>query len=193
MKVLFVYSPTDPKLSKNYNLITATLENSGNKVIASKLSLGSSIEESSKAYHKLISTLKKIDIVVVESSNPSNGIGFLVATALNEKKPVLALSETKNKKSIEAFWYYAQKNKLLTYYSYTLKDLEKVINEYVNKVKKIIDTKFILIISPEIDTYLQWASDNRRMHKAQVVRRAVEEVMRNDKEFKKHITSLKKS
>lgn len=193
MKVLFVYSPTDPKLNKNYNLITTTLENAGNKVITSKLNVGLAMDEASKSYHKLIASLKKIDILVVESSIPSNGIGFLVATALNEKKPVLALSESKNKKANEAFWYYAQKNKLLNFTAYTLKDLENIINEYVNKVKKLIDTKFILIISPEIDTYLQWASDNRRMHKAQVVRRAVEEVMRNDKEFKKYTTSLKKS
>jgi len=137
MKVLFVYSQTDPKLSKNYSAITSIIENSGNKITISKLNLDTSIEESSKAYHKLISSLKKIDIIVVESTNPSNGIGFLVATALNEKKPVLALFESKTKKANEAFWYYAQKNKLLSFTSYTLKDIEQIINEYFNKVKKI--------------------------------------------------------
>jgi len=192
MKVLFVYSQTDPKLNKNYNEIASQLENSGNRIIQFKLSAAKNSELAARDYQKLISQLKKIDFLVVEASNPANGIGFLVATALSEKKPVLALVEAKSNKTKEEFWDYAVKSKLLTFVEYNQKTLTSSINEYLDQVKKVIDTKFILIISPEIDSYLQWASENRRMHKAQVVRRAVEEVMREDKEYKKYSTSQRK-
>lgn len=192
MKVLFVYSQADPKLNKNYNEIASQFENSGNRIIQFKLSTAKNSELAARDYQKLISQLKKIDFLVVEASNPANGIGFLVATALSEKKPVLALVEAKSNKTKEEFWDFAAKSKLLTFVEYDQKTLASSINQYLDQVKKVIDTKFILIISPEIDSYLQWASENRRMHKAQVVRRAVEEVMREDKEYKKYSTTQKK-
>jgi 1-aminocyclopropane-1-carboxylate deaminase/D-cysteine desulfhydrase-like pyridoxal-dependent ACC family enzyme len=192
MKVLFVYSQNDPKLNKNYSAISQSLENAGNKIVVFKLDNSTSSEQAAKEYQKLIASLKKIDFVVVEGTSPANGIGFLIATAINEKKPVLTLVDSKTKEKREAFWNFASKSKLLTFNEYELKTIEEVISQFNNSVKKVIDTKFILIISPEIDSYLQWASDNRRMHKAQVVRRAVEEVMRNDKEYKKHAVTQKK-
>lgn len=192
MKVLFVYSQNDPKLNKNYSAISQSLENAGNKIVVFKLDDNTSSEQAAKEYQKLIASLKKIDFVVVEGTSPANGIGFLIATAINEKKPVLTLVDSKTKEKREAFWNFASKSKLLTFNEYELKTVEQVISQFNNSVKKVIDTKFILIISPEIDSYLQWASDNRRMHKAQVVRRAVEEVMRDDKEYKKYAVSQKK-
>lgn len=192
MKVLFVYSQNDPKLNKNYTAISQSLENAGNKIVVFQLDDNTSSEQAAKEYQKLIASLKKIDFVVVEATSPANGIGFLIATAINEKKPVLTLVDNKTKEKREAFWNFASKSKLLTFNEYDLKSVAEVISQFNNSVKKVIDTKFILIISPEIDNYLQWASDNRRMHKAQVVRRAVEEVMRNDKEYRKHAVSQKK-
>jgi len=43
--------------------------------------------------------------------------------------------------------------------------------------------KFILIITPEIDRYLEWSSIERRMHKSQVVRAAIEKVIKRDGEY----------
>ncbi|KXK09749.1 MAG: hypothetical protein UZ20_WS6002000317 [candidate division WS6 bacterium OLB21] len=79
-------------------------------------------------------------------------------------------------------------SKLLTFAEY--KDnttIEKATVDFVYSVKSMLDTKFILIISPEIERYLEWVSDNRRMHKAQVVRRAVEDTMEKDKEYKDYL------
>ncbi|MBL8015571.1 MAG: hypothetical protein JNK26_05295, partial [Candidatus Doudnabacteria bacterium] len=58
------------------------------------------------------------------------------------------------------------------------------IDQFLKEARDMIDTKFILIISPEIDKYLQWSSEERRMHKAQIVRNAVEDTMNKDKEYK---------
>ena len=193
MKVSFIFSQTDSKFNKNYTNITSALENSGNKVSVIKLNeVSTEPEQAKKEYQKIINSIKKSDFIVIETSVQASIIGFLMSTAINEKKPILALSDEKLGKDSESFWNYAIKNKLLSCKTYSLKNINEVIAEFLNSVKKIIDTKFILIISPEIDSYLEWASDNRRMHKAQVVRRAVEEIMSLDKEYKKFITSTKK-
>ena len=193
MKVSFIFSQTDSKFNKNYTNITSALENAGNKVSVIKLNeVSTEPEQAKKEYQKIINSIKKSDFIVIETSVQASIIGFLMSTAINEKKPILALSDEKLGKDSESFWNYAIKNKLLACKTYSLKNINEVIAEFLNSVKKIIDTKFILIISPEIDSYLEWASENRRMHKAQVVRRAVEEIMSLDKEYKKFITSTKK-
>ncbi len=193
MKVTFIFSQTDSKFVKNYVNIASALENAGNKLSVIKLNeISAEPEQAKKEYSKIINFIKKSDFIVIETTVQASVIGFLISTAINEKKPILTLSDEKFGKDSESFWNYAIKNKLLTSKTYSLKTVETVISEFLNSIKKIIDTKFILIISPEIDTYLQWASDNRRMHKAQVVRRAVEEIMVLDKEYKKVLTSTKK-
>jgi len=139
-----------------------------------------------KNFQKNINAIKKCDFVIAEISNMTSGMFFIIASALNEKKPVLALINNKRTSlSDNNLSNFSQKNKLFFYKEYTEKTLEQEIAKFITDVKKIIDTKFILIISSQIDQYLEWASINRRMHKAQVVRRAVEVVMNEDKEYKK--------
>jgi len=64
---------------------------------------------------------------------------------------------------------------------------ESAQHEEITDKKEIetnkIDSKFILIISPEIERYLQWASKTKRMHKAQIVRLALEASIKKDKEY----------
>lgn len=174
--------------------LISVLEAQGNKVTAAYVNENAKDQETpEKAFQKSMTALKKADFVVAECTNSNAGQGFLIAAALNEKKPVLALFDQSRSNSAPAMLSgYAARNRSLAVRGYTKETLSSVINEFFAEVRKVLDTKFILIISPEIDSYLQWASDNRRMHKAQVVRRAVEQVMNDDKEYKKHVNALKR-
>ena len=198
MRVFYVSSKQTPKQKSINNTINKVLENSGHRVdfvsideeeIASSFNL-------EKNYQKIINSIKKSDFIIIEISNMSSGLFFLIALSLNEKKPVLALNNTNGKSNStprKGLTSYATKNKLFTYNEYNEKNLSNIISNYILEVKKIIDTKFILIISPQIDRYLEWSSVNRRMHKAQVVRRAVEQVLNDDKEYKKVLNKGKRS
>jgi len=198
MRVFYVSSKQTPKQKSINNTINKVLENSGHRVdsvsideeeIASSFNL-------EKNYQKIINSIKKSDFIIIEISNMSSGLFFLIALSLNEKKPVLALNNTNGKSNStprKGLTSYATKNKLFTYNEYNEKNLSNIISNYILEVKKIIDTKFILIISPQIDRYLEWSSVNRRMHKAQVVRRAVEQVLDDDKEYKKVLNKGKRS
>ena len=195
MRVFYVSSKQTPK-QKSVNVEVSTiLENSGHKmesVVIDEVEIASSFNLE-KNYQKNISAIKKSDFIIVEISNMTSGLFFIIASALNEKKPILALNNDKSGSAPEkSLASYSAKNKLFTYIEYNDKTLNSIVSNYINNVKKVIDTKFILIISPQIDQYLEWASINRRMHKAQVVRRAVEQVMVDDKEYKKVVNKEKR-
>jgi hypothetical protein len=196
MKAIYISSKQSPKQKKQMLTISSLLQNAGHKIdsiLIDEVEITTSFNLE-KNYQKNISALKKTDFVIAEITNMSSGLFFLIASALNEKKPVLALNgNTSNPISEKNLLSYANKNKLFSYFEYNEKTIGQKISGYLAEVKKIIDTKFILIISPQIDQYLEWASTNRRMHKAQVVRRAVEQVMTDDKEYKKILTKEKRS
>ena len=136
-------------------------------------------------YSESTKRIKNSDVVIAEASYfVSPGVGFELAFALHEKKPVLVLIN-KNSDIVLSEVIEGNPSKLLTTVRFENQaDLTKDIKQFLLKSKKKLDTKFILIISPEIDRYLQWAGNERRMHKAQLVRQAIEEMIERDKEYR---------
>lgn len=78
-------------------------------------------------------------------------------------------------------------SKQLIQYTYNAKNIIETINEATKEAISKLDSKFILIISPEMDRYLNWASKVKRTHKAQLVRSALEALIKKDKEYKDYI------
>lgn len=187
MKVAIIGPKVTNKWDKIYKQLKDILSQNGNVVDFSYFDTttaddAGNLEGSYKKNQRLI---KNADVVVAETTDFSSGIGYLIAKALNDKKPVLALYNKtlgdKPSNIIKA----SSVSKLLTFEEYNEEGLSQSVKKFLNKVRKLLDTKFILIISPEIDRYLQWAADFKRMHKAQIVRNAVEEMIGKDTEYKK--------
>ncbi len=133
--------------------------------------------------------LRAADIVIVEATNPGRRQGYEIARGLSERKFVIALFD-KKKGTISTPPLLGNKSKYFLYEGYNDKNVDSLLEEGLTKAKDMIDTKFILIISPEIDRYLEWASTERRMHKAQIVRNSVEEVMEKDKDYQEYLSNL---
>lgn len=130
--------------------------------------------------------IKNIDIFIIEITVTDVKSGFEVAKALDEKKMVIALyKKITNKENLNFFTN--QKSRNLIMVEYSDDDLKEKIDKALSKAKKLMDSKFILIISPEIDRYLDWASTNKRMHKAQIVRNALESAIKKDKGYKSYL------
>ena len=174
------------KVHKLHQTIRDTLENMGVDVDFSYFDTTTDEDTSDleKAYMRNQKLIRDSDFVIAETTDYSAGIGYLIADALHEKKPVLALFNKKGDKlASNIIKSSASKSKSLTFVEYIPDQLEDVLKKFVTDVSKKLDTKFILIISPEIDRYLEWASDYKRMHKAQIVRNAVEKEMENDEDY----------
>lgn len=198
MKAYFSATISDTKESRErYEKIIKTLKDLdvevlqyGSHQISPHELLNQSDEDIKKVYKELDKFLKEADIYISEISEPSVGIGYEISQAITQRKPVLALNFEKSDfhplATIQGL-----KSKYITYKKYNLNTLEDIIKEFIRDSKKKIDTKFILIISPEIDRYLEWAADYKRMHKAQVVRNAVEKEMESDKDYQKYLADKK--
>lgn len=141
-------------------------------------------------YKTTVRRIREADMLITEMSVPSGGTGYEIALAHNEKKPVLALINSSITKPV-ADVIEGNASKLFKMAKYKSNDdIPGLLKTFMNDARQAIDTKFILIISPEIDKYLEWASNERRMHKAQLVRNAVEDVMNKDKEYKDFLKTL---
>lgn len=144
--------------------------------------LGHNVSVSDKISEKNDKLIKDCDLLVIDISDLSYRQGFEIARAIDEKKVVIALEldSSNNSKDLP-------KNKSLIVKKYSKENASTVLEKAIKEAESKLDSKFILIISPEIDRYLEWAAQNKRMHKAQLVRNAVEQQMKKDKEYREYL------
>lgn len=141
----------------------------------------------SDIYKLTLKRIREADVVISDSTVPSSGIGYEIAMAQNEKKPILTL-HNKSAENSRAQVLSGNQDRLFEFAEYsTVDEAMSEIRSFLEDAKQKMDTKFILIISPEIDNYLNWAAEERRLHKAQIVRNAVEEIMKTDKEYQAYL------
>ncbi len=138
-----------------------------------------------KNFNKTDKAIKDSDILIAEITNADSKVGYEIARALDEKKVVIAFEDEKSKNIYPNI--HGNKSRTLIRKKYTSNDIIDVINKALKEAASKLDSKFILIISPEIDRYLEWSAQTKRMHKAQIVRNAVEQQMKKDKEYKTYL------
>jgi len=191
MKVAFISSRLEGTNLERANKIISTIESTGAKVDKSMLrrSLDEELQDVESIYKDNLKSIKSSDLLIADTTQYSAGIGYLVAMAMTEKKPVLAIHYEKSE-NIHSVMLKGAKSPLLSYIDYNEDNVGEIVTSYLNDIKGKLDTKFILIISPKIDKYLKWAADERRLHKAQVVREAVDQMMKKDKEYKEHLKEV---
>lgn len=152
-------------------------------------------DEAEDLYKQNLKKLKESDVIVAEVSFVSSDTGYFIAEAIQEKKPVLVffnMSEGKENPRhmrIVPVGLKGNKNKYLILKEYDGSNLEKLLDIALADAKALADTKFILIIPPEIDRYLEWNVKEKGISKAEITRQAVEEKMALDKEYTEHVKS----
>lgn len=139
-------------------------------------------QQKAKYYNRLRTNIRNSDGLIVEISDASTELGFLVSEALAQRKPVLALLSKSSDTQTDDFLT-PNRSKFLKTERYCTDNLEEILDDFIEFAAKRVDTKFILIITPEIDAYLRWKAKEEGMRKAEVVRTAVEQHMKSDKKF----------
>jgi hypothetical protein len=169
---------------KAFNEGITHLKRLGHNVVES--SANKKAEEASKSFSKIDKAIKDTDILIAEVSYADSKVGYEIARALDEKKVVIALKDNKSKENI--YPPLSDGNiSTLVYKSYSANDIVSIMESALKEAEGKLDSKFILIISPEIGRYLDWAAQTKRMHKAQIVRNAVEAIIKKDREYKNYI------
>jgi hypothetical protein len=188
MKVYFTaaVSNVSEDMRKIYVRIAQILEKKGHTVISNHLQnkgadvIRSQSEADAIAVQKKMSKWKKqADMMLVEASTPSFGVGQEIAEALADNKQVVVLYKVGKKPHI----LLNQGQEALYFVEYTDQNLEKVLEEYIEYAKEHSDTRFNFFISPQIGTYLDWISRKRKLPRAVYLRRLIEDEMKLNKEY----------
>jgi hypothetical protein len=197
MKAVYLASSKFMEESKTADFYQKTANYIGFKVGQKNLKMWEKTpQESTNAdMSKVVRVIKRneksvrgADVVVADATYGSSGLGFQIALAMTENKQILVIKRRDDNDDITYGPISAGVNKNITYREYdSEEEMTKIIDEFLESARAKIDVKFILIIPSEIDKYLKWASEFRRMHKAQIVRNAVEREMVKDKDWKNYL------
>lgn len=133
-----------------------------------------------------IKFLNNCDVVIFDSSLNDFNSGFLFSKAIALKKLIIFLefNNVKNEKDVLKKDLISKENKNVINIKYSKDNINDALTKGIKQASQKLDSKFILIIPSEIDRYLQWASENKKLHKAQIVRDALEQVMKRDREYR---------
>ncbi|GAB4026938.1 MAG: hypothetical protein Fur0011_3790 [Candidatus Microgenomates bacterium] len=191
MKVYFTaaISNTSDEIRESYRKVIATLEKMGHTVIYSEAIISDSFldkqsSDDAIANQKKLSKWKKqSDVVLVEASVPSFGVGQEISEALTDNKQVIVLYKGVAKPHIlvnlnQESLYFAE---------YSEANLSKVLEDYIEYARANSDTRFNFFISPQIGYYLDWISRKRKLPRAVYLRRLIEEEMKNNSEYQQTI------
>lgn len=140
--------------------------------------------------------LNDMDAIIIDGSKPTSEIGYLVAFALSNKKPVLYLIERGLLLDASLRQLEREKRiiKLLNIYHYTDQSLEKIVRKFIEDItngkvlKEVPNIKFTLRITASIDQYLDWKASQSRKTKADFLREIInDELIKGDEKYKKYL------
>lgn len=194
MRVYF-FSPliSTTELDQNYKQIVETLRAAGVFVVASsdENNVDFKKEDLERMNESGEILLDKMDCIIIEASKPDQEIGYLLAYAISQKKPLLYLYQRGVSEKI-AHGYLTKKNtpEFIQLKSYAKKDLEQKVIEFIHGaatgkgIKEKPTIKFTLRVTPTMERYLEWKSKKQKKTKADFLREFIEEIMSKDEGFR---------
>lgn len=189
MKIYFSapISRVSEDTKKNYRLIIDSLTALGHNVLSDHLGTiktskdleKQTPQEAYEVQHLMTKRKKQADIVVIEASTPSFGIGQEIGYSIQNNKQVIILHLPNCKPHI----LQDEGSELLFIYEYTPENVKKVLNTAINESRQQMDVRFNFYISPEIGRYLDWISQHKKLPRAVFLRSLLEKAMKVEKDF----------
>lgn len=174
------------KTKKSVERVVERLEGSGHTVI-SKFNLNKKLvdiksqseKESIEEQKRLTKLKKNADIVIVEASYPSFGVGQEISISLSLNKPVIVLYQKGKSPHILR----DENGDLLILAEYTDENLVRVLDDSIDYASSNQDVRFNFFISPTIGNYLDWISQNKKIPRSVYLRNLIELDMESNEEF----------
>lgn len=148
-------------------------------------------------YDEVLKAILASDVVIAEGTTASFSLGHQITLGLSKGKPVLFLKNedynAKSKKRFVSEFVDGIKNPLLTVAKYNSNTLPDILNDFLNKNGASPIVKFNIILTKEIENYLDWASYAYKTNKSEFIRKLILEHMANkDEKYQKFLNQNKK-
>jgi hypothetical protein len=191
MKIYFSapISRVSDEQRQNYQLIIEALKSMGHSVLSDHLGTNKtkddiekqSPKESFEVQRLMTKRKNQADIVVIEASTPSFGIGQEIGYSIRNNKQVIILYLPTCKPHILK----DEGTELLFMHEYTPTTVKEVIMKAIDEAGQQVDVRFNFYISPEIGRYLDWVSQHKKLPRAVFLRSLLEKSMKTEKDFEK--------
>lgn len=142
--------------------------------------LSQSEKDAQKNYYRLISEIKKADIVIAEVSAQSLSVGHELTEAMTLNKPLIILYTDGHRPGL-LFGSMYDKMQIV---QYDLNDLKDKLTKSVEEAMKHADVRFNFFVSPKILNYLDWVAQKRMVPRSVFLRNLIEREMKKEKDFK---------
>jgi len=136
-----------------------------------------------KIYRSNLEAIAQSDVIIAEASHENFGVGFQVAVAAEQKKPILLLR--RNDVDDNVFATGVEKDGWIVYKTYDESTLHDIIRDFIthNDIASK-DLRFNFFIDRKTYNYLRWASLKTGKSKAEILRDLVQrEVERQEVSF----------
>jgi len=140
---------------------------------------GQTADNWSNIYNESLGAIAQADVVIAEASHENFAIGYQVAVAVQQKKPVLLLRKKSAGKNafatgIEDGW--------VKHEEYDEENIDKILGHFINENDiSTKDMRFNFFIDRPIYNYLRWAALKTGKTKAEILRSLVQqEIDRRD-------------
>ncbi|MFZ5377004.1 MAG: hypothetical protein ACOZAN_05090 [Patescibacteria group bacterium] len=187
MKIYFDYSGRAvDKHGKIFSDIYHEIERNGHTnlrpltSIEYRENLYSTDHESKVAHFRAtMANIKKCDVLVIEVSEHSLSMGYLMHKALESGKPVIAL-HLKGHEPVFAMGIESEKLQVL---EYSAESISTVLKHAIDFASETQDTRFNFFISPKHQSYLDWICRSKKVPRSVYLRDLIDEDMKNNPEY----------
>lgn len=135
-----------------------------------------SIEEIVADNNKFINNT---DVVIVEATNPSTGVGYFISQALVHKKPLLCLFQHSSEEETLSGLVEGTKSFLVKKSKYTSNNLQSIIEDFVNSASEQRLQKFNFIATKQIVDFLEEGAVKAGKSKSEYLRDLIHEKIMN--------------
>lgn len=139
-----------------------------------------------KTYELINQSMRNCDLMIVEVTNYSPGIGFYIATAHAQGKQVLCL-HWKDSGIMPSIALRSVNSPGLTFHEYKKEELEDYLKDFLKKAEKSLKKRFIMTIDADIARYLDWVVANRGGKKSDIVRKSARSMMERTDAFQAYL------
>lgn len=174
MKIAFLASLYQKEQHQfHYLAIIELLEELGHQVLHQHFTnftleqISQSDEQNQQCREQFQQALNEAEAIVMETSCQSLGLGYILAEALKQQKPILMLT-TEKEPPLSVF---LDDHEQIVVYRYTkIRELEEELPFLLEDLPQKKDKKFNVFLPLELDRYLLNAAQNKRLSKSEYLR-----------------------
>ena len=144
-------------------------------------------------------SFENMDGLVVEGSGSVDEVGYLIALALAQQKPILYLLAKGSllPDQLRSLMQNKKLKKLFMLHYYSQRTVENFLVDFIDIIetgelrREVPTVKFTLRFTPRADRYLTWMSRKTRLSKADFLRKMIDEAITGDEEYQNQLRKPK--